>query len=329
MLNTKLITAINNFSTHTVLVVGDVMLDTYYNGKVNRVSPEAPVPVLDLATITHKLGGAANVAYNLKALQAHTILLSVVGNDATAQELSTLLNEHTIEAHLVIDESRCTTQKTRYIAQQSQLLRVDKEDVQPISQIIENKVIAAFSHLITTTKIDAVILEDYNKGLLTPTLINTIITACNTNNITVLIDPKKDNFFEFKNATIFKPNLKEITEAMHLHSPTESELKTAAEQLRTQLNAQLLMVTLADKGILLCSAQETKIVPAQKRSVADVSGAGDTVIATVALSALQNLSWTEIATLSNLAGGAVCEKMGVVPITCTELIDEIKKSVAQ
>lgn len=329
MLKEKLITAINNFNQSTVLVVGDVMLDTYYYGKVNRISPEAPVPVLDLATITHKLGGAANVAYNLKTLEANTILLSVVGNDDNAQIINTLLKEYKIKAHLIIDEKRCTTQKTRYMAQQSQLLRVDSENKNAIEAYTETKVITTFLNILNSTKIDAVIVEDYNKGLLTPTLINKIIAECNTQKIIVLIDPKKDNFFEYKNVTLFKPNLKEILDATGLTNPTETELKTATEKLRIELNAQLLMVTLADKGILLCSAKETKLITAQSRSVADVSGAGDTVIATVALSSLQNLLWSEIAILSNLAGGAVCEKMGVAPMSCAELIDEVKKSIVQ
>lgn len=329
MLNSKLINAIHNFVTHTVLVVGDVMIDTYYTGKVNRVSPEAPVPVLDLDTITHKLGGAANVASNINALGAKAILLSVIGNDAAAQQLQELLAQQNVNAHLIIDESRCTTQKIRYVAQQNQLLRVDNETKTPLSPELENELIARFLNLITTSKIDAVIIEDYNKGVLTPNVINQLIDACTTNKIKVLIDPKKDNFFEYRNVTVFKPNMKEIVEALQLKTTDEESIKKAATQLRTQLNAQIVMVTLADKGILIASAENTIILPAKKRSVADVSGAGDTVIAATALCSLQDLSWYEVATLSNLAGGAVCEKMGVVTINSQELIAEVIKNIAE
>ncbi len=329
MLNTKLINAIQNFVTHTVLVVGDVMIDTYYTGSVNRVSPEAPVPVLDLDTITHKLGGAANVASNISALGAKAMLLSVTGNDATAQQLQALLTQQNITAHLIVDESRCTTQKTRYIAQQNQLLRVDNETKTELVPAIENELIARFLTILTTSTIDAVIIEDYNKGVLTPKVINELINACAANKIKVFVDPKKDNFFEYKNVTVFKPNLKEIVAALQLKTTDEETIKKVATDLRAQLNSQLVMVTLADKGILIASAENTGIIPAKKRSVADVSGAGDTVIAATALCSLQNLSWYETATLSNLAGGVVCEKMGVVTISSQELIAEVIKSIVE
>jgi D-glycero-beta-D-manno-heptose-7-phosphate kinase len=322
MNTTKFITAINNFVTHTVLVVGDVMLDTYHTGNVNRVSPEAPVPILDLDTVTHKLGGAANVAYNIQALNAKAILLSVIGNDTTAQLLQNKLNATGIEHHLIVDKDRITTQKTRYIAQKKQLLRVDNETKTVIDNEMETQLYNTFLDLVNTTKINAVILEDYNKGVLTKWLINEIINECNARNIAVLVDPKKDNFLEYKNATVFKPNVKEIVEALQLQNSSEATLIEASTLLCAQLNAKVLMVTMADKGILVCTNQSCNIIPARKRSVADVSGAGDTVIATVALAINSNLSWEEIALLCNMAGGAVCEKMGVVPITTNELIKE-------
>ena len=305
-----------------IIVVGDVMLDAYIFGKVERISPEAPVPVVIEQSRAYRLGGAANVALNLKAMGANAFLFGVIGNDDDAEKLKEELQKNDITAdNLVIETGRITTVKTRVIGNNHQLLRVDKENLHAINTLTENALLQKLSALLGNAK--ALIFEDYEKGLLNAGLIQKIIYLCKENNIPVIVDPKKNNFLAYTGATLFKPNLKEIREGLKLNKlDTLEEIEAAAKALIDTMNLQYVMITLSERGVMICDAQHTYHIPAHIRQIADVSGAGDTVVSIAALCIAQSLLPKEIAELSNLAGGLVCEEVGVVPINKTVFMEE-------
>ena len=313
------------FNGKRVLVVGDVMTDAYINGQVTRMSPEAPVPVVDLQTQEQRIGGAGNVALNLIALGAKAILASVIGQDAPGQELQQMLSKAGIQTDALIASSeRKTTIKTRVISNGKQLLRIDSEDQHDLSNT-EMQVLQKAILQLLNQGIDGLLLEDYNKGVLTTELIEWLISEANARQIPIAVDPKKKNFFAYKGCTLFKPNLKELKEGLQIdfnYQKDPSALHKAIEQLQNQLDSQYTFVTLSEHGVQLYDGNTHHHQPAHIRNIADVSGAGDTVIATTCLCLICGASPSLIAALANLAGGLVCESPGVVSINKEKLLEE-------
>lgn len=315
----------NSFADTPILVIGDIILDIYIYGKVDRISPEAPIPILNHQTTKHALGGAANVAANLKGIGADVTLISIAGEDTEAEYLQTMLDLEGINHSLIKFSSRPTTSKSRVIAANQQMLRIDHEVTTEISQDEEKRIYDLIQKNMELLGPQAIIFEDYNKGLLSDRLINNVMRSANENNIPVLVDPKKSNFFSYKNCTLFKPNFKECAAQVPflLDYSLESLLK-ADSYLRSMLNYQILMITLAEHGIFISDGKEQLIIPTQIRQISDVSGAGDTVTAIATFGLLQSLSLSEIATLSNQSAGYVCGIPGVHAITLNELVQIIE-----
>lgn len=313
------------FKTKRVLVVGDVMIDAYMLGKVHRVSPEAPVPIVSLENEEQRLGGAANVALNLQSLGAIPVLCAVVGTDKHGKVLRELLSEQQMSCEGIVESSnRVTTVKTRVIGNNQQLLRIDAEDTHALNDKEEQLFLASVKNVLETEKIDAIIFEDYNKGLLTPNVIEGIITFSKKYGIPTTVDPKKDNFLAYKGVTLFKPNLKELREGVGIPCTFQKRdlFDQAVNLLEEKLGNEMTFVTLSEHGVYIQDRKTKYHTPAHIRNIADVSGAGDTVISVATLCLTADLSLESIAELSNLAGGLVCEKSGVVSIEPDQLIQE-------
>ena len=316
----------HDFKSKRILIVGDAIIDTYLWGEIHRMSPEAPVPVVDVAVNQNdsRLGGAANVALNLKELGAESILCTVIGNDNRGIIFEQLMQEQGLSLEgMLISNGRKTTTKTRVIADNKHQLRIDEEDTYPIK--VENQFYNLIEKL--THNIDAIILQDYNKGVLTETIIEKIISLANSKNIPTVVDPKKQNFLSYKKCTLFKPNLKEINEGLNTNPDINnfSEIEETTSKLRNIISAKAILLTLSNKGIFLNTRSGSKIKESTTSNVIDVSGAGDTVVSVAAMCLACNIDFEELAILSNIAGGIVCEKVGVVPITNKELLDRAKK----
>ncbi len=318
------------FTKKRIVVLGDVMIDAYLRGKVTRVSPEAPVPIIELSKSEDRLGGAANVALNLLALGATPILCAIIGEDDGGAKFNELLIKRKLSAKGIVQSSqRKTTIKTRVIGNNQHLLRIDDEDVKAINSAQENEIIQRIDDLISDG-IDAIIMEDYNKGLLTPRVIEDVISLANKNNVAVTVDPKKENFFAFKNVTLFKPNLKELKEGLNCDFDFPDDkvaFEKAIELLESKLNNKISFVTLSEHGVFIKKENQKNYLPAHIRNISDVSGAGDTVISVATLCLTAGLSPKHIAEIANLSGGLVCEYSGVVPIDRELLISEVKKIV--
>ncbi len=315
----------DKINSQKIIIVGDVMLDAYVFGKVERISPEAPVPVVAEQSRSYRLGGAANVALNLKAMGATPLLFGVIGSDDESLLLKRELERNSISSSFLVSEKkRPTTVKTRIIGNNHQLLRVDREVTNKIESATENELFNLLALEIANA--NALIFEDYEKGLLHEDFIQRVIDLCLKNQVPVVVDPKEMNFMAYRNATLFKPNLKEIKGGLKLHVlETIAEIEEAAKKLIRQMNLTYIMVTLSERGVLICSATETFHIPAHVRKIADVSGAGDTVVSLAALCLAQKIDLRSIAELSNLAGGLVCEEVGVVPISKIIFLEEAKK----
>ena len=309
-----------------VAIVGDVMLDRYIVGRVDRMSPEAPVPVLLKEKEQARLGGAANVALNIFQLESTPIICSIIGKDDAGVELSRQLNEINTGGHYLVEsENRCTTVKTRLIGNQQHLLRLDSETKKNLSEIEQDQILDQFEKMIEEQPIDLVILQDYNKGLLTKDLIENVISICNEKNIFVAVDPKFDNFFAYKNASFFKPNLKEISQAIgELVHPEMTALDAIGKDLIRRLNLSYAMMTLSEKGIYLKKRAEAAVIcPAEKDEIVDVCGAGDAVLAVSALMLQSGLGVEDVGHVANKAGKLVCQKLGVAPVDLRELIKDV------
>ena len=320
-------TLFQGFNDKKVLIVGDAMIDTYMWGEVSRMSPEAPVPVVEIKKHENRLGGAANVALNLKALGADPILCSVVGTGNRGVLFEKLMEESNLSTKGILSTNkRKTTIKTRIIAENKHQLRIDEEETTPIIQVEEflNLTISLMDN------IDVIILQDYNKGVLTPKIIEGVIANANERGIPTIVDPKKLNFKSYKNCTIFKPNFAEIKEGMKIDfdSNNIAEIEKATEKLRKQLSSKGVLLTLSERGIFINSENESKHTPAFKRNITDVSGAGDTVISVASLCLASNINYTDLSVLSNLAGGIVCEEVGVVPVNKEKLLKQAFKHIS-
>lgn len=312
-----------------IMIIGDVMMDVYLFGNVSRISPEAPVPVVDVTARENRLGGAANVALNLCALGAKPILCSVVGNDLKGKEFFQLLKDDKIDSSGILQSNnRPTTTKFRILGNQVQLLRVDEEATHPLEKEDEEKFINTIIEIIKKEKPAAILFQDYDKGCLTPKVIESITAIANQLNIPTTVDPKKRNFKDYKNITLFKPNLKELREGLgiDLKNVTEDSLKIAAEKLHSEQNINMVMVTLSEKGAFISDKirKFSCLSPAHIRNIADVSGAGDTVISVATICLAIGVEPKDIVKYSNLAGGIVCESVGVVPLDKKRFYREIE-----
>ena len=318
----------DKFNGLRILVIGDVMLDAYVMGKVNRISPEAPVPIVSLENEDARIGGAGNVALNLLALGAKPIICGVIGEDTSGDKLLNLFEKNGISTDgLVKSMVRKTTVKTRVISNKQQLLRIDSESTFPLLESEEIKLNNTIQNIINQG-IDGIIFEDYNKGVLTDSVIQNTIKIAKEKDIPTAVDPKKENFLSYKGVSLFKPNLKELKEGLNLNFDfnTNKELfEKGIELLEEKLQNEISFVTLSENGVFIKNQTEKYYVPAHMRSISDVSGAGDTVIAVATLCLISGASTKQIAEISNLAGGLVCEKSGVVSISKNELLKEVSE----
>jgi D-glycero-beta-D-manno-heptose-7-phosphate kinase len=314
-----------SFNTKNILVIGDVMIDTYLQGKVNRISPEAPVPIVTIEKKESRLGGAANVALNLQALGANPILCSVIGVDLDGEQFLNLMKKQKLNPKLILkSRDRVTTNKTRIIGNNYQMLRVDEEDDFNITQKETDTLLQFISFLIMTDPIDAIIFEDYDKGVITARLIQKVIELANKKGIPTIADPKRKHFNAYKGITLFKPNLKELKDGTksEVNVNNQKEFEKVVNSLRIKLRAKTALITLSEKGIYTNSREVKTIIPAHIRNIADVSGAGDTVVSVAALCLSADMHPTAIASIANLAGGLVCEQVGVVPVNKEKLLKE-------
>ena len=321
-----------DFTNLRVAVIGDVMLDTYLWGKVERISPEAPVPVVAIEKKEQRIGGAGNVSLNTVSLGAETTLFSVVGDDADAEILSGLLqNEHVDTKYIIKSRERITTNKMRIISRNQQMLRLDTELTDNISEDDEEMLFKNFTSFVKRYQPALVIFEDYNKGVLTENLIQKLIAFCKENNIVTTVDPKRKNFFTYKGVDIFKPNLKEVKDGLNMliDEVNEETLKKIHHELNKLLQHRISLITLSEKGVYIQKGNYSRIIPTHMRNIADVSGAGDTVIAVASLAYAATKDITMAATIANLAGGIVCEEVGTVAINKKKLFDECEMLLAK
>ena len=315
------------FNSLNVLIIGDVMIDSYIWGKVERISPEAPVPVVRVTKKENRLGGAANVALNIQALGACPYICAVIGDDSDGENFLSLLKAQGLsEEGLIKIKTRPTTIKTRIIAHNKQIARVDAETERNLSSSNTLLVLNKIKQIIADHRIDAIIFEDYDKGLITEELIDKTVKLSKEMGIITVVDPKKRNFHAYKGVQLFKPNLKELKEGLKIDvDPLNIEqVEQAVNRLKKQLGAKTVMLTLSEHGVYVSSENGNKHILAHKRTIADVSGAGDTVIATAALCLAAGLNEFKTAEIANLAGGLVCEHVGVVPIDKARLLREVK-----
>jgi D-glycero-beta-D-manno-heptose-7-phosphate kinase len=322
-----------SFSSLRIMVIGDIMIDSYLWGKVERISPEAPVPIVTVEKRENRLGGAANVALNLLSLGALPVLCSVIGNDQKGIQFCEIMRslELTEKGIITSSKDRLTTTKFRVMGNNTQMLRVDEETDSPVCLADEKRFIESITQILKKDKISAVIFEDYDKGVITPKLISEVTNTARALSIPVIADPKKRNFSNYKNLSLFKPNLKELKEGMKSDSlNTTADIEKAVDVLQQKNNFDIVIVTLSEAGIYLSAKVNNnttlkKIIPAHIRNIADVSGAGDTVIAVSSLCLALNIAPELTAALANLAGGLVCEDIGAVPVNKKKLLDEAIK----
>lgn len=314
-----------SFDGKRIAVVGDMMLDGYFWGDVKRISPEAPVPVLEVEDEFFRFGGAANVALNILTLGGIPIPVGVIGEDTYGQIFSSLLKERNISAEgIIVDNERPTTTKTRVIANSQHVVRIDKESKSYISGKIEEKISIFLAK--TIDSLDGIILQDYNKGILTPSLITKIISIANKKNILITVDPKFDNFFEYKNVTVFKPNRKETETVLGTRIKSDNDISSAGKKLLEKLNCNYVLLTLGESGIAVFEKNDKeKRMPTKARKVADVSGAGDTVISTLTIALASGANINEACYLANYAAGVVCGEVGIVPIEKEKLFETVIK----
>ena len=315
----------DSFSDLKVGVIGDLMLDTYWWGKVDRISPEAPVPIVSVSKKELRIGGAGNVALNLAAFGARVDVIGIVGNDSDGEHLLKLLQDKNISTYFLSESNvRPTTNKIRIISRNQHMMRLDAEVTQPLNPDEEIEILRLFEKYLKQIKPQIVIFEDYNKGVLTPKVITSAIQLCKKNNCLVAVDPKRKNFFCYKGADIFKPNLQEAKDSLNIISDQidEEDLKNIHDKLRKELHHDISFITLSERGVFYNKEEEWNIIPTHIRKIADVSGAGDTVIAVASLVYAETKDVKLMAEVANIAGGLVCEEVGTVAINKEKLIEE-------
>ncbi|HDR88348.1 MAG TPA: D-glycero-beta-D-manno-heptose-7-phosphate kinase [Bacteroidetes bacterium] len=326
MVNTGTITKLfNTFPHFRILVIGDVMIDSYMWGEVSRISPEAPIPILASSTRENRLGGAANVALNIQALGGIPLLCSVIGEDDQGKLFMQRMSYHHLEMEgIMTDPSRITTRKTRIISRNQHLLRVDEENDAPLSSALEERFIRQIEQIIQKHRIDCIVFEDYDKGVCTPAVIANTIKLAHERDIPVCVDPKRRQFDAYRQVTLLKPNFKELQEGLKtdLDKTDIPTLFDVCREYQKKADIQFMLVSLSEQGVFISNGREYKVIPAHVRDVADVSGAGDTLIATAALCYVSGMDVFELAAVANIAGGLVCGRVGVVTVNREELAAE-------
>lgn len=318
----------SKFSELKVLVIGDAMVDSYLWGKVERISPEAPIPIVTVTKQENRLGGAGNVSLNIQALGATPVLVSIIGDDEKGHSFKKLMNERNLSCKgIIVDPTRITTVKTRIISGGQQISRVDQEISTLINPDLEKQVIDRINSIIENDLIRIIIFVDYDKGLITKKLIQEVIDSAKSKQILVAADPKIRNFNHYQGVDLFKPNFKEFKEGVNIQVEKThlDELKRISESFKKENQIGLLFITMSELGVFLTNGVSQNYFPAEVRDIADVSGAGDTVMAVAALCLAAEIPIPVMAQLSNLAGGLVCEKLGVVPIDLEQLKSEASK----
>ncbi len=319
------------FNDKKVIIIGDVMVDSYIWGKVNRISPEAPVPVVEVSKREDRLGGAANVGLNIKALGAEPYLCSVIGSDKKGEDyLNLMISQNLPTTGILKSDKRLTTTKFRVIGNNTQMLRVDEEIKSALDEEDQSKLLDVISQIINNEGIDVIIFQDYDKGVIGKDLIKKVVEKAISANIPVVVDPKKNNFLDYKNVNLFKPNLKEIKEGLNIdiNLNNKLEIEEAVAILQQKLKAKIILNTLSEKGVFVRWEKEdlnfeSTTIGAHYRNITDVSGAGDTVISVASLCLACQTEVVEMAAISNLAGGLVCEEVGVVPVDKSKLQNEV------
>ncbi len=318
------------FQTQNILVIGDVMVDSYLWGRVDRISPEAPVPVVALHYRENRMGGAANVALNVQSMGAKPLLCATIGDDESGDNFLKLMKKQHLDTSAIVTvPGRITTTKHRVIGNNMQMLRVDHETDHELDESLTHNLFSTIEQLVAKKQVDAILFEDYDKGVITPLLINKVVTLSRNQNIPVVVDPKKRNFMNYKGVTLLKPNLKELREGLKIDQSidTTEQLASQVQLLQQKLGVKMVLTTLSEKGVFYSEETgnhqyENGSVQAHIRSIADVSGAGDTVISIVAMCLAADCSLAFTSALANLSGGLVCEKVGVVPVNKQELLHE-------
>jgi len=323
--------AIKNIANLSALVVGDVMLDSYLFGTVERVSPEAPVPVVLMSGRDERAGGAANVARNVQALGAKVHIATVIGNDTAGDKLQDLINSSSMGEHAFLyEEGRITTIKTRIIRDNEHMLRVDEETDTAIGSKTAEKLIEACLKIINNSKIDVIIFEDYDKGVLTPEIIKALTAEAKKRNIPVTVDPKLKGFLNYPGVDLFKPNIQELRKGLRRDIDLPMGLPEALNELHDKLSPKISITTLGAHGMWVHCPEGEKPettnhchIKSRPSNVIDVSGAGDTVIATASLMLAAGATPLQIAEVANIAAGQVCEHSGVVTVDLEKLIVEV------
>lgn len=314
----------------TVLCIGDVMLDQYVYGSVDRVSPEAPIPVLNVSRRAHAIGGAGNVACNIAALGAVAHLVAVVGDDGFGNQLRDLLaGTGGIVPQLLVDPDRPTTVKTRFIAGSQQLLRADDESIGELTKGLLENIVDTAAVVLGASGLGAVILSDYGKGVLADEVIRQLIAASRAASIPIVVDPKGADFTKYSGADVLTPNRKELGEATRMATGSSEQIVAAAQRIVETCDARHVLVTRGGEGMSLVSAEETPVhLPALAREIFDVSGAGDTVVAVLASGLAAGMTVAEAAQMANVAAGVVVAKVGTAVVRNADLADAVDAAVS-
>jgi len=331
MLTTKSVSHLFlGFNDKKIIVIGDVMIDSYIWGSVDRISPEAPVPIVAVEKRENRLGGAANVGINIKSLGATPFLCSVIGKDQKGDEFLQLMKDGDLPQRGILQSNkRITTTKFRVIGNNTQILRVDEEIQSDLEKEEQQNLFENITEIIEEENIDAIIFQDYDKGIINESLITSVVDFANKKSIPIVVDPKKKNFLNYKNVSLFKPNLKEIKEGLNINFDADDndQVEYAVGKLQSAINAEIVLNTLSEKGVFIRWKEnntfKSEIIGAHLRNIADVSGAGDTVISVASLCLASKTEASNMAAISNLAGGLVCEEVGVASIDKTKLQDEV------
>lgn len=320
-----------------VMIVGDVMIDSYMWGTVTRISPEAPVPVVSVTKREKRLGGAANVALNIQAMGSTPIICSVMGNDDSSKDFLQIMYKYGMDRRgIVTSDNRMTTVKSRVIGNNMHIVRVDEESTNPLSTLEEDQLLDRITRTIKAMAIDAIIFQDYDKGNITPRIIEEVSAIARRKGILTTVDPKHRNFSSFRDVSLFKPNLKELREGLNIEIDDSSDeamvrdLSKATIALCQQQQIDIALVTLSSRGMFACDMRggepATALIPACAHAVADVSGAGDTVISIITLALAAGMPLLDAVRCANIAGGLVCQQVGVVPIDREKLINQMAKA---
>jgi D-glycero-beta-D-manno-heptose-7-phosphate kinase len=315
----------DKFSNLKVGVIGDVMMDTYIWGETDRISPEAPVPIVSLKKKEFRIGGAGNVALNAQSLGATSFIISVTGKDEDARILQDLFDTNNINtAYSFASTDRITTSKTRVISRNQHMMRLDAEITSDLNEKDEEQLLNNFDRFLKKEKPHVVILQDYNKGIMTKTVIEKVIRLCKQHNVATTVDPKRKNFLEYQSVDVFKPNMKEVKEALNLiyTDTSPGSLTSIHKELSRHLKHKISFITLSEKGVFYQQEDEYAIIPSHLRNIADVSGAGDTVIAVASLVYAATKNPFLMSEIANIAGGMVCEEVGTVAINRIKLLHE-------